>query len=93
MEKDIGNHGDLTVDEFKTFLIDTCGTAMLSQKLSKKDLEGFMSSFVYNTQGSTNLGDIADLVFTNDQEKVVRYLSGKRSRANPPPTFINQGLD
>ena len=52
-----------------------------------------MSSFVYNAQGNTKCSDISDLVFTNDQEKVVRYLSGKRARPNPPPSFIKQSLD
>lgn len=52
-----------------------------------------MSGFVYNSQGHTKLGDISDIVFCNDQEKIVRYLSGKRSRPNPPPAFINDKLD
>jgi len=45
---DTDKNGNLSVDEFKTFLIESCGTAVLAQKLTKQDLEGFMSSFVYN---------------------------------------------
>lgn len=63
---DTDKNGNLSVDEFKTFLIETCGTAILAQKLTKQDLEGFMSSFVYNAQGNTKCGDVSDLVFTDD---------------------------
>ena len=53
MDKSMGDldtdkNGNFSVDEFKSYLINTCGDAMLDQKLTKDDLEGFMSSFVYN---------------------------------------------
>ena len=68
-------NGNLSVDDFKTFLIDTCAESLYGQKVTKKDLEGFMSSYVYNAQGNTNVSDVSDLVFTKDTDKVVRYLS------------------
>ena len=45
---DTDKNGNMSVDEFKTFLLDSCGKSLLDQKLDKKDLEGFMSSFVFN---------------------------------------------
>ena len=97
MDKSMGDldtdkNGNFSVDEFKSYLINTCGDAMLDQKLTKDDLEGFMSSFVYNAQGNTKLDNISELVFTEDTEKVTRYLHN-RGRPNPPPEFINQNLD
>lgn len=61
--------------------------------MQKSDLEGFLSSFVYNAQGNTNLKNIAELVFCNDAEKITRHLNGGRVRPNPPPQFVNGNLD
>ena len=52
---DKDKNGNLSVDEFKNFLVGTCQDELVEQTLSKKDLEGFMSAFVFNAQGNTKL--------------------------------------
>jgi hypothetical protein len=39
---------------------------MVNKKLNKKDIEGFLSAFIYNTYGGTSFTDIAPIVFSND---------------------------
>jgi hypothetical protein len=56
---------------------------MINKKLQKRDIEGFLSAFIYNAYGATNIGNVAPLVFTDDN-----YVSKKlnnRVRGNPPP--------
>ena len=64
---------------------------MITKKLNKKDIESFLSSFIYNAYGATNANQIANLVFTEDNY-VAKTLSSK-IRANPPPPEVNGDLD
>jgi hypothetical protein len=59
--------------------------------LSKKDIEGFLSSFIYNTYGSTNIANLQSMVFT-DENYVAKKLN-HRLRANPPPPEVNGDLN
>ena len=64
---------------------------MMTKKLCKADIEGFLSSFIYNTYGSTNVATIAPLIFTDDN-----YVAKKlnhRTRGNPPPPEVNGDID
>lgn len=70
---------------------ETCSEEVLKRRLSKRDLEGFLSSFKYNIHGATDVGSIAPLVFENDTNKVTLAINS-RKRTNPPPAFINQEL-
>ena len=61
---------------------------MIEKKVSKQDIEGFLSAFSYNTYGSTNITSIGKLIFTRDDlipEKLV-----ERKWANPPPVDVNK---
>jgi Ca2+-binding EF-hand superfamily protein len=64
---------------------------MIAKHLTKKDVEGFLSAFIYNTYGSTNADSIAPLVFT--EENYVSKKLNNRTRANPPPPDVNGDLD
>ena len=64
---------------------------MINKHLSKRDIEGFLSSFIYNTYGSTNAENIAPLVFT--EENYVAKKLNNRTRANPPPPEVNGDLE
>ena len=63
----------------------------MNKKLHKKDIESFLSAFIYNAYGATNASTIAPLVFT-DENYVAKKLTG-RTRANPPPPEVNGDLD
>lgn len=71
---DIDKNGNLSVDEFKTFLLDTCSDDLINRRISKKDIEGFLSGFVYNNHGSTDIAAVAPLVFEKDVDKIAQKL-------------------
>ena len=64
---------------------------MINKRLTKRDIEGFLSAFIYNNYGATNFNQIAPLVFTDDN--VVAKTLNHRVRANPPPVDANGELD
>jgi hypothetical protein len=63
---------------------------MINQKLSKRDVEGFLSAFSYNTYGSTNINSIAKLIYTRDDAIPERL--AERKWANPPPVDVNKDI-
>lgn len=64
---------------------------MVSKKLTKRDIEGFLSCFVYNAYGGTDLEKIPMIVFS--EENFVSKKLNHRVRANPPPPEVNGDLD
>ena len=72
-------------------MLHHCKDELLDKKLHKKDIESFLSAFIYNAYGNTNVSTIAPLVFT-DENYVAKKLTG-RTRANPPPPDVNGELD
>ena len=84
-------NGNISVDALKHFVLTQCKDAIVSQKLAKKDIESFLSAFIYNAYGSTNADQVAPLVFTDEN-----YLATKmnhRVRGNPPPVEANGDID
>ena len=71
---------------------ETCEQEVLQRKLSKQDLEGFLSAFKYNMHGATDLASIAPIVFEKDTNKLALSITN-RVRTNPPPKFVNQELN
>ena len=88
---DADKSGNISVDEFKILIKDCLAEEVISRRLTKKDLEGFLSAFKYNRHGATDISSIAPIVFEKDSNKLTVALSTK-SRANPPPGFVNQDL-
>lgn len=88
---DTDKNGNISVDEMKAMINETCNEEVLKRRLSKRDLEGFLSSFKYNIHGATDVSSIAPLVFENDTNKLTLAINS-RKRTNPPPAFINQEL-
>jgi hypothetical protein len=72
-------------------VIDSCRDELMQKRLSKGDIEGFLSAMIYNAYGSTNAQAIAPLIFT-DENYVAKKLS-TRQRPNPPPADINADMD
>ena len=75
----------------KAMIADTCTEEVTKRRLSKRDLEGFLSSFKYNVHGATDISTIAPLVFERDTNKLALALSCNK-RTNPPPAHINAEL-
>lgn len=88
---DIDKNGNISVDEMKNMIAQTCQDEVVKRRLTKRDLEGFLSSFKYNVHGATDIGSIGPLVFEKDANKVALMIAGKK-RTNPPPAFVNEDL-
>jgi len=63
---------------------------MINLKVTKRDIEGFLSAFSYNAYGSTNIDSIAKLIFTRDDQ--IPDKLAVRQWANPPPNDVNKDI-
>lgn len=72
-------------------MVDQCREELIARKVTKQDIEGFLSAFVFNTHGSTDIHSVAPLVFEADPNKLSTTLATK-VRANPPPALVNEDL-
>lgn len=72
-------------------IAETCTEEVTKRRLTKRDLEGFLSSFKYSVHGATDITAIAPLVFEKDTNKLALALSCNK-RTNPPPVNINEEL-
>ena len=59
--------------------------------MTKKDVEGFLSSFNYNQYGATNIDDVSKLVYAHHDDIQLK-LAGK-SRAFAPPAHLKNDID
>ena len=86
-ELTVDKNGNVTVEQLKNFVLGHLKEDLVHRRLFKQDVEGFLSSFIYNAYGTTNAADIAPLVFT--EENYVAKKLTHRLRANPPPEGVN----
>lgn len=84
-------NGNLSLDDFKAFVVDSCRDELIARRVSKSDIEGFLSAFVYNNHGSTDINQVAPIVYEADPNKLSTTLT-TRVRANPPPVLTNEEL-
>jgi hypothetical protein len=84
-------NGNISLDALKGFVLNSCKDAMVNKQLAKRDIEGFLSAFIYNAYGTTDAKQVVPLIFT-DENYVSKKLNN-RVRANPPPDDINGDLD
>jgi len=84
-------NGNIGLDSLKNFVLSHLKDHMINKKLSKRDIEGFLSSFVYNTYGETHSDAVANTVFAT--ENVVANNLNHRVRGNPPPVDTMGDLD
>jgi hypothetical protein len=83
-------NGNISVDDLKNFVLDTCKDQIIHRSISKKDVEAFLSAFIYNAYGATNVESVSNMIFT-DENYVAKNLS-RKIRANPPPEGVNSEL-
>lgn len=84
-------NGNVSVDQLRDFILDTCEKDLIDRRIYKKDIEGFLSAFNYNCYGSTNIDEISNLIYTRDDE--IPNKLAERKRANPPPSDLNKDID
>ena len=88
---DADKSGNISVEEMKSMINETLGQEVVQRRITKRDLEGFLSAFKYNIHGATDIAAIAPLVFERDSNKLSVTLAN-RTRTNPPPQFVNDDL-
>lgn len=84
-------NGNLNVDDFKAFVVDSCKEELIARNVSKQDIEGFLSAFTFNNYGATDINSVAPIIFERDPNKLSTNLV-TRVRANPPPVAANEEL-
>lgn len=67
-EVEADKNGNVSVDQLKDFILSQCEEDIINRKVSKRDVEGFLSAFNYNMYGATNATDACNLIFTKDNE-------------------------
>lgn len=72
----------------QAFIIDTCKEDLKSRYITKQDVEGFLSSFVYNRYGGTDIKKVAPLIWEQNPQEL-NNLSKVHVRAVPPPHVVN----
>lgn len=90
-EIDIDKNGTIDLNEFKTLILTTFKDEIENSVVGKKDIEAFLSNFVYNTYGHTAVEEVAPRVFASAEEynRIIDHFR----RPKPPPSKVNAGLD
>ena len=83
-------NGNVSVDQLRDFVLGICEEDLIEKRISKRDVEGFLSAFSYNNYGATNINSISDLIFTRDDLIVDKLADIKRP--NPPPCELNKDI-
>jgi hypothetical protein len=88
---DVDKNGTIDLNEFQSLIIDTFKDKIEDNTIGKKDVEAFMSNFVYNQYGYTGVYEVAPRVFATveDQNKIIDHFR----KPMPPPTKVNHGLE
>jgi Ca2+-binding EF-hand superfamily protein len=84
-------NGNIKSKDFEDYLLNTCKEELKKRKLSRRDLEGFLSSFVYSVHKTTDVNAVAPLVFSDDTQISAKIHS--LQRALPPPMNVAQSQD
>lgn len=84
----IDKNDNFSVDDLKMFVLTSCKDHIAHKNISKQDVESFLSALVYNAYGATNIGTVAEMVFS-EENYVAKQLS-RKIRANPPPEEVNE---
>ena len=72
-------------------MVEQCREELIARKVTKQDIEGFLSSFVFNNHGFTDINAVGPFVYETDPNKLSTTLT-TRVRANPPPVVLNGEL-
>jgi len=71
--------------------VEQCSEDLIARKVSKQDVEGFLSAFTFNIHGATDITKVCPIIYESDPNKITLNLS-TRVRANPPPALANEDL-
>lgn len=77
------SYGNVSAQALETHFIEICKEELDKRVVSRKDLEGFLSSFVYNKYKMTNINEITPQVFRDNTSIITNIYSVQRP--GPPP--------
>jgi len=80
------SNGNVHAENLQKYFIDVCKNELDTRVISRKDLEGFLSSLVYNKYQMTNHKEIAPHVFSDNTQILKKIYS--LQRPGPPPQEI-----
>ena len=80
----------MPVDQLRDFVLRLVEQDMINLKVTKRDVEGFLSAFSYNAYGMANINGISQLVYTRDDQ--IPDKLAERKWANPPPCDVNKDI-
>eukprot|EP00826_Nyctotherus_ovalis_P047116 TRINITY_DN5378_c0_g1_i15.p1 TRINITY_DN5378_c0_g1~~TRINITY_DN5378_c0_g1_i15.p1 ORF type:complete len:702 (+),score=188.58 TRINITY_DN5378_c0_g1_i15:221-2326(+) len=81
-------NGNVKSKDFENYLLNACKEELKKRELSRKDLEGFLSAFVYSVHRTTDINAVAPLVFSDDTQISAKIHS--LHRPLPPPMSVSQ---
>ena len=88
-ESKIGEIADgkvIEIEKLKKLVSETCHEELSQQKIGRRDVEGFLSCFIYNDYGQTQLSAIAPHIYEEPNDVITDV------RPLPPPKEVNSGL-
>jgi len=77
------SYGNVSAQALEQYFIEICKEELTKHLLNRGDLEGFLSSFVYNKHKMTNINDITPQVFRNNTDIITNMYTVQRP--GPPP--------
>jgi Ca2+-binding EF-hand superfamily protein len=79
-------YGNVSAHDLEQYLVDVCKPHLVKREVGRRDLEGFLSSLLYNKYRMTNGHGLAPYVFSDDTEisKKIHTVA----RPMPPPASI-----
>jgi Ca2+-binding EF-hand superfamily protein len=88
---DVDKNGTIDLNEFKSLILTTFKNEIETSVVGKKDIEAFLSNFVYNKYGHTAIDEVAPRVFASAEEfnRIIDHFK----RPKPPPSKVNGNLE
>lgn len=87
---DVDKNGTIDLNEFKTLIVSTFKNELENSIIGKKDIECFLSNFIYNKYGHTSVEEIAPRIFAAPED--FNKNTNNMKRPKPPPSNVNDGL-
>lgn len=83
-------YGNASQPDLEAYLIEACKDNLNKREIARKDIEGFLSSLVYNKYKMTDLRSLPQQVFSDDTKISKKIYSFERPM--PPPASIAESI-
>ena len=83
-------YGNVAALDLENYMLDVCKNHLVKREVDRADLEGFLSSFVYNKYKMTDVNNLAPMIFSDDTQISKKVYSLRRPM--PPPAAISESM-